>query len=262
MIIDTLRELEQRCGLKPMKLPDFARSDPHTGEFASNAMRLTQRLEKHLNLRPCPGQQLGSRVKAIEVYMSQQFRAGDRVTYTGNIAPAYTGVSGTVGRVSADGSQVHVVMDNDQKRRERYFPADSLVRESAGTNNIANAATAAISGFFATPKPSSVTTAARELLAATTLASLAEAKKKRAKEALQTLGITLPEYRPGTVVAYDDGQFKIEAVTKEGSTRLSQTELVAAMRRAGLSQSKINTVITAATVPNKPATSIVVTQQG
>jgi hypothetical protein len=189
--------------------------------------------------------------------LGPDLKVGDRVSVDSPVLPRYHGRKGTV-VADADGIGWKVTLDDEAGVR-RFFTGSSLKKEP--NMSIASRITTALAGFFTVAKPTTVDAAARELLAATNLASIGESKKKRAKEALKLLNIILDEYRPGTVRAYDSPFFTIDAVTKEPSQRLDEEKMRKQLAIAGLSRGKIDGVFVASRVDNKAATSIVVTEK-
>lgn len=100
----------------------------------------------------------------------------------------------------------------------------------------------------------------RELLVANSAATAADARKRKAKEAVIKAGLVEKEYRPGEVEAFRDTQFVLTAVTNEPSQRLDQAVLREALHKAGLSTAKIDKAFVEALVDNKPATRYVVAE--
>lgn len=244
--LDLLRAIADRAGVSPSGMGS-----------GSEALRYVVALETHFGILPRPRAYVGERLKAIS---RAAMRPGDRVTYVGVLLKRYTGKTGVLDLPVNDGWMVTF----DGETKSRLFHSPNLRLETLkmpNNNSIVNSVTTAVATFFRVSTPSSVSIAARELLAASTLATIANNRKERAKKALQTLGITLPEYRPGTVVAYSGSDFTIEAVTKEPSQRLDETELKRQLSFAGLSRAKIDAAFVAARLDNKPATSIVVTEK-
>jgi len=194
----------------------------------------------------------------LVVAAGNPYPPGTRVEVHHSLAPQYNGRVGSVVRSVGDRG-FDVKIDGDTVPC-RYFSTASLKLETPKMTTIVNRVTAAISGFFGTPVPSTANQAARELAAATKLASIAESKKKRAKGVLTSLGVLLPEYRPGTVKIFEDSEFRIEAQTKEPGQRLDEARLRSGMRAAGLSAAKCDLLFLDARVDNKAATSVVVTE--
>ena len=230
----------------------------HTIE--SEAGRLLRQIEYHLNLGGRQGLYLGRRLTDAEAAAPPRrpFARGDRVEYTGTTCPRLTGRTGVLRHTLNRGWMVNL----DGETVDRFFETCNLRREALPMTTIVNRVVEAVRQFANTAAPSTVDQAARELCAATKLASEGDRLKKRAKAALERLGIILPEYRPGTVVAFDGANFRIEAVTKEPAERLDELALRDYMRTTlGLSKAKIDRAFAQSRVQNKPATSIVVTEK-
>lgn len=100
----------------------------------------------------------------------------------------------------------------------------------------------------------------KELLVATSAATVADARKKKAKDALIKAGVVEKEYAPGELEAFRNTQFLLTVKTKEPTQKLDQAVLREALNKAGLSKSKIDKAFVEATTDNKPATSYVVTE--
>lgn len=186
------------------------------------------------------------------------FAPGDTVIYVGGQAKNNC-IEGVVTRPDAHSSSGSLVQFPNDPRGPRYFANKNL--RKVIQMSIASRVKAALSNLICFATPSTVNLAARDLLAATLLCSAADAAKKRAKKVLQDLGITLNEYRPGTIRCFEDNEFTIDAVTKTPASRLDQALLTTKLRAAGLSQAKITSCLNAATVESKAATSIVVTEK-
>lgn len=268
--IDRARHLSQVRGLgKPLKNPDEVRSE--LGDYVVQ-------LEQHLGLPHRTDLYMGARFKLVEeeaknggprpthrpgVGGATDFPAGSRVRINSSLLQKYHGRRGTVVR-SFDGSAGpgFMVQLDDDSAGPRYFTTTSLELETPYMTTIVQRVTAAISGFFAAGQPISANQAARELVAATKLASEGESKKKRAKKALTDLNLLLPEYRPGTVRIFEDTEFQIDAVTKEPGQRLDEPTLLAKMRSiGGLSNATAQRIMVESRLDNKAATSVVVTEK-
>lgn len=184
-------------------------------------------------------------------------KIGDKVEYFG-VLMNFVGRTGTIRSLSSNsiGAMVKFPLDN---LGPRFFKLTNLRKVT--NMSIASRVKTALTGLICQAKPSTVNLAARDLLAATILCTAADAAKTRAKKVLIDLGITLEEYRPGSIVAFDDSEFTITAVTKEPSSRLNQALLMMNLRHAGLSQARITSCLNAATMQNKAATSIVVVEK-
>ena len=151
-----------------------------------------------------------------------------------------------------------VVLDNEDGR-PRFFYFTTLLPENK-TVNIKLNVKEAINALF--PKTGTGLNAlARELLVATSAASEADSRKKKAKAAAIAGGLVLAEYRPGEVTSFDDKEFVVVAKTNEPTSKLDPVLLKSYLNKAGLSMAKIDKAFTDATTENKPATSYVVTQK-
>ncbi len=254
MILDDIRLLAGKLGLSlTVTWP------VNNSVTTSEANVLLARIEKHLGMNPSSLHPLGMRYRICVERVRINFVPGDRVAVNTSIAGVYEGHEGVVDRLDHQSRGALVQLDND-KHGPRYFNFTSL-RKVTTTMSIASRVATALNAFIATAKPTTVVAAVRELCAATAAASKADAAKKRAKKALVDLGITLAEYRPGTITAYEDKEFLVQAVTKEPASRLDQALLTAKLRDYGVSQARITAAFKAATVENKAATSIVVTEK-
>lgn len=248
MMIDEIYVLTKRYGVNVGNLVPFEQKQ------GSEANQLLARIESMLNLPAEGNRSLPQRLRRIQ---NLDLKVGDVVDYVGDFT-AYRNKSAVVATRSIDKRGLTARIAGD--RTDRYFSLANLVKDDTMTS-ITTRLKAALSSFITTAKPTNVKAAARELLAATLMCSAGDAAKKRAKKALIDLGISLEEFKPGTVQLFDDAEFTIAAVTKEPSSRLDMAVLTVELRNAGLSVAKITAAVNAAMVENKPATSIVVTEK-
>lgn len=261
MMLDQVRLLAGSLGLSLTVTVKKEQRNGFSTPMTSEAGALLSRIEKHFAIVPPRTGSLGQRFARCEMFANSNLslKKGDRVVTMTPGLPTLDGREGLVEEVKFATNGALVLLDGD-KRGPRFFNLHSI-RKVNITMSIATRIAAAISGFILTAKPTTAIVAIRELAAATVLCSKGDAAKKRAKKALVDLGITLEEYRPGTITAYEDTEFLVQAVTKEPSSRLDQAILTGQLRSAGLSQAKITAAFKSATVENKAATSIVVTEK-
>lgn len=186
------------------------------------------------------------------------FREGDRVRYkTSGPYEKYRDQQGAV--LSSNDVDMVVVRFDDFNIGRRVINMCNLKKENVIVNIKLNVKTA-IDALF--PKVGTGLNAlARELLVATSAASAADARKKKAKDAAIAGGLVLAEYRPGEVTSFDDKEFVVVAKTNEPTSKLDQSRLRELLNQAGLSRAKIDAAFVGATTENKPATSYVVTQK-
>lgn len=182
------------------------------------------------------------------------FDEGDRVVYCGEL-PTLESRAGTVFR--ANPTFVTVEFDHELGRT-RIVYAHNL-RLEKNPMSIKQFVKDTITNIF--PKTTSDNGAlVKELLVASTAATVANARKDKAKKAIIAAGLVDSEYAPGEVEAYRDKQFVLTAKTKEPTQKLDQAILREALNKAGLSKAKIDKAFVEATVSNKPATSYEVTE--
>ncbi len=98
---------------------------------------------------------------------------------------------------------------------------------------------------------------AHEYFIADLLASMAEKRKKMAKEAAEVAGLLVENAVPGsTVQTYSDEHLTITAKTNNPASRLDQTKLSSVLIKE-IGATRAMQVIKECTVENKPATSYI-----
>lgn len=185
----------------------------------------------------------------------RSLRTGDVVVYDGPLS-AYHGRVGTVTSIHPD---VWVSVCLDGERRSRSFKITSLKLKGNSMNFKVQIQTAVddILASYGSPKEDAV----RRLGVGYELSKHGDKLKKEAKQDLINLGVIADTYAPGAVIVFDNETYLVNAKTKEPAVRLDRTELVHAMAKEGLSLAKINRILEAASVTNKPATTFEVIQK-
>lgn len=176
---------------------------------------------------------------------------GDRVTINQKCpVDRLKGREGTVAEIRP--MDLGAMVQLDGERCTRFFRFISLQRKETPMN-IKATVIETVKNLFK-PADTSRDSLVKELLVALSAATAADSRKKVAKAAVVKAGIVLDEYRPGEAEVYRSDKFVVNAKTKEPTQRLDQAVLKDALRRAGLSQAKINAAFVEATVDNKAAT--------
>lgn len=168
--------------------------------------------------------------------------AGTRVKVI-NPKLALAGRVGTVTKAVADNSAQFVVQLDNDVMGGRVFSITSLQAIVATDNGLTN------------PKDRAVA----KLGEAQETKSKAERDIKDAKKELLDLGVIAERYAPGNVLVFDSERYEMRAKTSEPGQRLDKDLLRLELKKAGLSEGRVNRVLAAATVDNKPATSYIVT---